>query len=341
MDIRRITVAYFSPTGNVEKVVRCVAEGIQKVLASPELEFFDFLPPEVRGQAVEHTSGQSKEQAVQQPLEFGEGDLLVLGVPVYAGRVPNRILPFIQSGFKATEPEAGQTPAGQASPICIPIVCFGNRNYDDALAELAMEMRNSGFTVPAGAAIATEHSFCPEIGTGRPDEKDMVQINEFATKVGEYILAMNNEEHNDLRNSNGGALKNGVAVSKKSEGELLETNNVAGMSRDIMMPGNTPPGPYYTPLKEDGTPANFLKTAIPVTDTEKCDRCMKCVRRCPMGSIDKTDPAAIKGICIKCHSCVSVCSKNAKTFTDEEFLSHKRALASNYVRRAESVFIIP
>lgn len=321
MDIKKITVAYFSPTGNVEKVVRWVAENIQKVLGSPKLVYFDFLPPESRGNSGPATG----EQAVQQPLEFGEGDLLVIGVPVYAGRVPNRILPFIQSGFKATEPATGQTSAGQASPICVPIVCFGNRSHDDALAELAMEMRNSGFIVPAGAAIVTEHSFCPEIGTDRPDEKDMEQIRDFATKVGKQILA--------IESGNAQLCDGKTEHGLKSEEYAYKA--------EPAMPGSTPPGPYYTPLKEDGTPANFLKTAIPVTDTEKCDRCMKCVRRCPMGSIDKTDPAAIKGICIKCHSCVSVCSKNAKTFTDEEFLSHKRALASNYVRRAESVFIIP
>ena len=153
----------------------------------------------------------------------------------------------------------------------------------------------------------------------------MEQIKDFATKVGEQILAIE---------SGKSQLGDG-----KTEHEL-KSEEYAYKAAPVM-PGNTPPGPYYTPLKEDGTPANFLKSAFPVTDEGKCDRCMKCANRCPMGSIDKTDPAAIKGICIKCQACVSVCPKNAKTFMDEEFLSHKRALASNYVRRAENVFILP
>ena len=304
MDIKRITAAYFSPTGNVEKVVRCLTERIHNCLGgSPELVFFDFLPPE------------SRELSGLEFGEFGEGDLLIIGVPVYAGRVPNRILPFIQNGFNAAERAAGQTStgqtaAGQVSPICIPIVCFGNRSFDDGLAELAMEMRNSGFIVPAGAAVSTEHSFCQEIGIGRPDEKDMEEIKEFADKVGKSL----------------------ALFQRSSE---ISFSDVAPV-----MPGNTPPGPYYTPLKEDGTPANFLKTAFPVTDIEKCDRCMKCANRCPMSSIDKIDPAEITGICIKCQACVHCCPQGAKSFTDESFISHKQALAANYQKRADNVFVL-
>ena len=33
-------------------------------------------------------------------LSFGEEDLVVFGMPVYAGRVPNKIMPFIRDRVK-------------------------------------------------------------------------------------------------------------------------------------------------------------------------------------------------------------------------------------------------
>jgi ferredoxin len=109
--------------------------------------------------------------------------------------------------------------------------------------------------------------------------------------------------------------------------------------REIKVPGNTPPGPYYTPRKVDGEPAVFLK-AKPRTDSVKCDMCGKCAEKCPMGSIAAEDPAVVYGICIKCQACVKICPQNAKYFDDPDFLSHKEMLAQNYERRAESVFVL-
>ena len=40
----------------------------------------------------------------------------------------------------------------------------------------------------------------------------------------------------------------------------------------VQVPGNSPVGPYYTPLGRDGQPAKFLK-AKPLTDMEKCSKC--------------------------------------------------------------------
>ena len=78
-------------------------------------------------------------------------------------------------------------------------------------------------------------------------------------------------------------------------------------------------------MKEDGTPARFLK-AKPVTDMETCDGCGRCTAVCPMGSIDRTDPGLVSGICIKCQACILHCPRHAKYFTDEDFLSHVRML---------------
>ena len=97
-------------------------------------------------------------------------------------------------------------------------------------------------------------------------------------------------------------------------------------------------GPYYTPLKEDGTPAKFLK-AKPLTRWEKCNRCGACARACPLGSIDKETMEAV-GLCIKCQACVRRCTVHAKYFEDRDFLSHVAMLEQNYTQRAENLVLV-
>ena len=301
MIIRKITVAYFSPTGNVKKAALKIGEAaagvFEKTISScvrdavlfasgkiTGFEEFDFLKPDER------------ETYSEKELRFGNDELLIIGLPVFAGRLPNKILPFVQNAFK-----------GDRTP-CIPFVCYGNRSFDDGLAELVMEMRNNGFIVCGGGAIVSEHSFCSELAPGRPDYFDLLFISRYAMKVCELIKEADSSD------------------------DLLQ------IDRSLDVPGNMPPGPYYTPLKEDGTPAKFLK-AKPKTDLDKCDKCMDCVSVCPFGSISHEDPSDVPGICIKCQACIKACHSGAKYFDDEDFLSHKMNLAANYKRRVENLFL--
>ena len=99
--------------------------------------------------------------------------------------------------------------------------------------------------------------------------------------------------------------------------------------KELIVDGNTPPGPYYRPMRADGEPAVFLK-AKPCVDTDKCVRCGTCARVCPMGSIDPEDVANVPGICIKCQACVTHCPAGARYFDHPDFLSHRKMLEANY-----------
>ena len=103
MSKKKIWAMYFSPTGTTEKIVTCVANE----LADGQAEVFDFTLPQVR----------AEEKA------FTEEDAVVFGVPVYAGRVPNVLLKYLDK-------------VQGNGALAVPIVLFGNRNYDDALIEL-------------------------------------------------------------------------------------------------------------------------------------------------------------------------------------------------------------
>ena len=148
--MRRIWAVYFSATGTTEKIVTAVA----KRLGKGEFRKYDFTLPDVR-----------LKKAV-----FEAGDVVVFGVPVYAGRVPNVLVKYLN------------TVEGNGAKA-IPIVVYGNRNYDDALIELRDILEKDGFHTVAAGAFVGEHAFSTVLGAGRPDEKDMETARCFADQI--------------------------------------------------------------------------------------------------------------------------------------------------------------
>lgn len=270
MNIQKIVVVYFSPTGGVEKAARIVAGKLAQRLGL-EPEYINFTKPEAR----------------QQEYRFGPADLVVAASPVYAGRLPNKIMPDYQARL-----------LGENTPA-VPLCVFGNRNYDEAVREWVLLLEANGFQIAGAAAFAGRHAFSDRVGTGRPDGEDQAQMRAFAG-----------------------------AVADKLAGDVLP---VPELDRSEI-------GPYYTPLKEDKTPAKFLK-AKPLTDWGKCSRCGACARACPVGSIDKETMEAV-GLCIKCQACVRRCTVHAKYFEDRDFLSHVAMLEQNYTQRAENLVLV-
>ena len=123
MIIERVEALYFSPTGNVKKVCETIGREIADRMGA-EYSSFDFTLPDKRGVL----------------KDYGAGDLIVLGVPVYAGRVPNKIRPFICDYIK-----------GNNTKI-IPVCCFGNRSFGDTLTEIRDLSIENNF-IPVAAAV--------------------------------------------------------------------------------------------------------------------------------------------------------------------------------------------
>ncbi len=161
MKINHVHAVFFSPTGNTKKVVTTLAGAIADTLGV-SADFYDFTLPESR-EAV-HT--------------YGEGDLLVIGTPVYAGRIPNKMLPFVQTHFEGN------------GALAVPIAVFGNRNFDNGLIELRNELELHGFHTIAGAGVPTEHVFSSKLATGRPDADDLSKIHDFGVKVAEKAASL-------------------------------------------------------------------------------------------------------------------------------------------------------
>jgi ferredoxin len=256
--------AYFSATDTTRAIVTRIAGDLgQRLGLAPQI--FDFTLPEAR----------------KTPKVFAPGDLVVIGTPVYAGRVPNLLLPYVSSL------------RGEGA-IALPVVCYGNRNYDDALMELGRTLQAGGFALAAAGAFPCQHAFSQTQAAGRPDQSDLTVAGGFAASVARKIR---------------------------------EAEGISALP-DLPLPGNDPVGPYYTPRDRHGAPINILKVKPKTADT--CVHCGLCARQCPLGALDRADPALCSGKCMKCNRCVKHCPVGAKYFDDPNYLYHKTELEAQY-----------
>ena len=158
MNIRRVVLVYYSATGNTRNVVVSLGKQIGEIL-NAAVEEFSYPSPASR----------------QKHYSFSPEDLVLFATCVYAGRVPNKMLPFVESGFTGN------------GALAVPIVTFGNRSFDNGLIELRNLLEANGFHTIAAAAVATNHVFSDVIAPGRPDKADKEILENFARKVAEKV----------------------------------------------------------------------------------------------------------------------------------------------------------
>lgn len=143
----KITTIYFSATYTTKRVVEAVAANL-----SNEVTAYDI------------TNEASTDEVAITADEF-----VVVGVPVYAGRVP------------AMAAERLRRFRGDNTPAVV-VTVYGNRHYDDAVLELHDLMTEQGFRTISAAAFIAQHSIFPKVGKARPDAEDMSDIKLFAEK---------------------------------------------------------------------------------------------------------------------------------------------------------------
>lgn len=271
MKFDNICAAFFSPTDTTKKIVTTIAKTLSTEFDIP-CELFDFTLPAARAN----------------PKTFSPDTLVVFGVPVYAGRVPNVLLKYLD------------TVQGQGA-AAVPVVLYGNRNYDDALIELRDILETDGFHTVAAGAFVGEHSFSKVLAKDRPDMADIEKAEGFAKSVAQK-------------------LHKAQALS-----DILQ----------IAVKGNPKPygKGYYRPVDDNG---NFIdiRKVKPLTNDD-CIDCKLCAAVCPMGSISYDNVREFTGICIKCGACIKKCPVHAKYYDDPGYLFHKHELERRFTRRAE------
>lgn len=152
---KRINTLYFSATDTTKKIVTSIAKDLAKCVEQGIMvQNIDFTLPKGRKDEVSYT----------------KNDFVIIGIPVYAGRVPNVLLKYLNS-IKGN------------GALAVAIVVYGNRNYDDALIELKDILELDGFKVIAAGAFVGEHAFSETLAQNRPDEKDQVIACDFAQQI--------------------------------------------------------------------------------------------------------------------------------------------------------------
>ncbi len=153
MELKTVTLAYFSPTGTTKKVL----EGITETIGANSVRHIDLTRPEILSKEIPGIK---------------EG-LAILGAPVYAGRIP----PEAEERFRKLK--------GNDIPTVV-IALYGNREYEDALIELRDIAVRQGFKPVAGGVFIGEHSFTSEeipLAAGRPDTQDIDIARDLGRKI--------------------------------------------------------------------------------------------------------------------------------------------------------------
>lgn len=153
MEVKKVKLIYFSPTGTTEKILESIAKGINV----GDVEHINLTLPE----------------GIQQTVPPFSDELVIIGAPVYGGRLPVDAI----NRFKQLK---------ASNTLAIVVVVYGNREFDDALLELKNLAVELGFTPIAGGAFIGEHSFATKdipIANGRPDNLDVQKAMDFGTKI--------------------------------------------------------------------------------------------------------------------------------------------------------------
>ena len=140
-----------------------------------------FSPSETTKQVVEQMAGNFNTESETSDLvnfdaakEFSDEDIAIVGLPVFAGRLP-------KSGRDRLAKLKGN------NTKAIAIANYGNAHVSDALLELVDLLKENNFNVIAAATTVSHHSIFNGVAVGRPDEEDILKINEFAEKCKEKI----------------------------------------------------------------------------------------------------------------------------------------------------------
>ncbi len=216
----------FSPTGGTQKVSEILSKSI-----STESVFADLCDPEFSG------------------ITLTADDVALIAIPSYGGRVP----------CIATERmEKVQGCGARAILVCV----YGNRAYDNTLAEMKDLAEKTGFRPVAAVAALAEHSMVRKVAANRPDAKDSAALEAMAAQIK-------------------AKLDSGDITPVQVPGTVPDkpTGNFGGRMAPKATDSCT-----HCQLCAEKCPTQAIDPETLEADKGKCIGCMRCIAVCPIGA---------------------------------------------------------
>lgn len=245
MKIRKIWLVSFSPTRTSKSVIDAIGSGMRDI----PCETLDLTYPDTASNK-----------------QFKADELVIIGVPVYAGRVA----PLAVKRLAAIQ--------GNSTPAVI-VVTYGNREFEDALIELRDLAEKAAFKPLAACTFIGEHSFSgaeTPIAVDRPDSVDLAIAESFGLKIIEKLAALEDV---------------GNIPSLEVPGDIPYKEGMGSLPfSPLLIEADCTQCEVCIPTCPAG--AISLESRIEV-DQQLCIFCCACIKNCPEGAL-KLDAAPLK-----------------------------------------------
>lgn len=209
----------FSPTGGTEEVANIIGRQLSEMTKKIDL--------------CDANTDFTK-------CEITLDDMVLIAMPSFGGRAPavaiQRLKKIAGNGAKCTL-------------VCV----YGNRAYEDTLAEMEDAAKQCGFHVIAGISAVAQHSIIPQYATNRPDSEDEKQLAQFAQEIADKKDTVTSIPGNRPYKKSGGA-----GLVPKS-------------SKDCVKCG----------ICAENCPVQAIDPVKFTANSKKCIGCMRCVKQCP------------------------------------------------------------
>jgi len=195
-------------------------------------------------------------------------DVVLIALPSYGGRVP---------GLAAERLSKIHGNAAKCVLLCV----YGNRAYEDTLAEMEDLAEKCGFAVIAAVSAIAEHSIMHQFASGRPDKSDREQLKSYAQAIMEKMKNASPGKRLEVPGSRPYKKSMGVGLTPKATKECVGCG-----------------------LCAEQCPAQAIdREKLQSADSGKCISCMRCVVKCPHsarkvnGAMVSAAAMAMKKVC--------------------------------------------